>query len=208
MEPKWYLGHVEAIEDNFEKRHNIRFSIGGYIDKPPFPIAQRMGEPEVEVAVGDSVMIFDSGGEIATHLYFYMPILTTNKVEMYSGVSPLGKKTNQIDLTYGGTDGSNDSKEIYIKSDNKITIESGSNKVVVDGKTGTISISARSEKGTGADITVTGNVAVIGDLIVAGDVSARAGLVTLSTHQHVGALGYPITPPVPTGTVSLLTSIQ
>ena len=137
-----------------------------------------------------------------------MPILKDgyNKIEMFSGVKSEGnEKTNHIDLTHAGEDGDNTTKEIYIKSDNKITIESGNNLIVIDGKSGTIDINARSVEGTGSDITITGNINVNGDVTVSGDVKAGGGMWSLMTHQHFGNLAIPTTPPFPTGTLDVIT---
>lgn len=211
--PEWYLGVVVEVfsSDNgistFKENHHIRFKTPGFIDNLPnnsqYPIATRMGEPSIEIAPGDAVMIFDAEPENHT-CYFYMPIRNNNKIEMFSGLDKKGVPTNHIDLTYAGTDGDNSSKEIYIKSNNKITIECGSNLIVIDGHTGTTTITSRSNSGTGSDVVINGNVGISGDLLVTGEVEAKSGLYALSKHQHFGALAYPITPPIPAGTIKLL----
>lgn len=211
--PEWYLGEVVEVytsdqgKTSFKENHHIRFKTPGFIDNLPnnsqYPIATRMGEPGIEIAPGDAVMIFDAEPENHT-CYFYMPIRNNNKIELFSGLNKQGVPTNHIDLTYSGKNGDNSSKEIYIKSDNKITIECGSNFIEIDGESGTVTITSKSSSGTGSDVVINGNVGISGDLLVTGEVEAKSGLYTLSKHQHFGALAYPITPPIPLGTIKLL----
>lgn len=200
MNPTWIPGIVTAIHDSYEFSHRIYFKSPKIFDETE-NIAIKLGEASKETKVGDFVMILNMNPQL-NNLFYYVPVLIDNynKVEMYSGIKGNNQKTNHIDLTYGGIDGENSTKEIYIKSDNKITIDCGPTQIIIDGATGNVKISA-----IDGGIDILGNVKVHGGIVADGDVKALGGQYSLTTHQHFGALAYPITPPYPSGAFELIT---
>lgn len=200
MNPTWIPGIVTAIYDSYEFSHRIYFKSPLFFDTTE-NVAMKLGESSKETKVGDFIMVLNMNPQL-NNLFYYVPVLVDNynKVEMYAGITGTDIKTNHIDLTYGGRDGDNSSKEIYIKSDNKITIDCGSTQIVIDGGTGNIKISAIQ-----GGVNILGNLKVHGNIVADGDVKSMGGSNSLTTHQHFGALGYPITPPFPTGSLELIT---
>lgn len=201
-----YLGNVKQKVDPSDK-HTIYFFC------PEIPISKnkdipaiRIGGGDVDVYPGDTVIIFNIDKNNTGGSYFYMPLITNNKIELYSGVESEDdyktyNKVNHIDLTSGGINGDNTTKEILIKSDNKVTINSGGTKIELDGKTGLITISASSNKNVeGEDILINGNVKIVGELNVSGDVKSFGGLYSLTNHYHIGNLAFFTTPTIPTTT--------
>ena len=212
FDARWLPGIVTKIEDDYTNSHRVRFKSPAFFDQNE-NVAMRLGDGSRELKPGDNILVLNLNPEY-NNVFFYVPVMIdgNNKIEMYSGIkensqSNIKEKTNHIDLTYSGVNGDNSSKEILVKSDNRITIKCGGNEIVADGKSGTIEIKATPTSGVGSGITILGNVNIVGTLNVSGDVIASKEW-SLRSHQHLGALAYPITPAYPKSLFSMLNSVN
>lgn len=215
--PTWMWGIVVSIINGFNETHTITFKAPGIIENFPkgqYPMAKRLGEPLIDVDVGDEVMIYNFNPD-AGNMFYYTPFKLDNKVQLMSGVTrketeskdEKGRKTlevaheavNKIDLTSTYNVASKTPKRndlgISISSKNRILLETGTTSIFMDGENGVITIEATSNSPKGTDIQINGNVSINGTLTATGDVNASGGGISLNTHMHYSPIAIPDTPP-------------
>jgi len=220
MKSNIYIGRAICPIDGFKNSHKIFFYIPGQQNPPTVPVAKLQEKiktieemypvaisicpPTQEIRYDDEILVFHvDQGETAVDnaVFFYSKLYRDADTEMFFGgernfVNSKGDaKKNVLSLSYG-SEGDNTKKEVYLRSDNKITIESGSATITLDGEDGSIRISAPMPSSSSTGITIDGNVQLNGTLFVTGDVSWNNGIQgTLASHYHLGNLTIPTTPP-------------